>query len=87
MVNVTKQQLTSLFEGTQTWEQMATSFSAEAGIKITPKMIQDMFKANGFNLKSRSRKSGKANWFTIIDDTSGAEEVTEIGEDVIPEFA
>ena len=93
MVNVTKQQLTNLFEQTSlTWEQMAIKFTAESEIKVTPKMVMDLFRANGFNPRSRARVSRKANWYTLIDDTStndtsGAEEVTEIGEDVIPEFA
>ena len=65
---MTKTKLTELFNGSKTWEQMSEDFSLEAGITITPKMVQQLFKENGFNLRSRSRKSN-TNWFTIIDDT------------------
>lgn len=68
MVKFTKQQLTDLFNGSQSWEEMAVDFTAQAGVEISPKMVQDLFKANGFNLRSRTRKP-KNSWFTVIDDT------------------
>jgi len=67
MLKITKQQLQNLFEGTKTWEEMATEFSTEANLEVTPKMVQDLFKANGFNLRSRKRKT---EWFVVIDDTT-----------------
>lgn len=66
MLKITKQQLQDLFEGSKTWEEMAQEFTVEAGLEVTPKMVQDLFKANGFNLRSRKRKT---EWFTIIDDS------------------
>lgn len=75
-MQITKQKLTDLFEGTQTYEEMAEQFTADAGIEVSPKMVRDLFRANGFNLRSRKRKTADA-WFTIIDDT-----VTE----TVPEF-
>lgn len=79
MLKITKQQLQDLFEGTKTWEEMATEFSAEANLKVTSKMVQDLFKQNGFNLKSRSRKK---EWFTVIDDTSPSPVVETVTETV-----
>lgn len=66
MVRVTKTKLQELFDGNQTWEQMAADFTTEAGVEITTKMVQEMFRANGFNL--RTRKQPKAAWFVVIDD-------------------
>jgi len=68
MVKVTKSQLQEMFDGNQTWEQMAENFTAEANVEITAKMVQEMFKANGFNL--RTRKQPKPQWFTVIDDVA-----------------
>ena len=79
MLKITKQQLQDLFEGTKTWEEMATEFSAEANLKVTSKMVQDLFKQNGFNLKSRSRKK---EWFTVIDDTVTTPVVETVTETV-----
>ena len=68
MIKLTKTELQNLFDGNQTWEQMSERFTTEAGIEITPKMVQEMFKANGFNL--RTRKQPKTAWFTVVDDTT-----------------
>lgn len=68
MVKMTKQQLTDLFNGSKTWEEMSVEFTAQAGVEVTPKMVQELFKANGFNLRSRTRKS-KDSWYTILDDS------------------
>jgi len=68
MIKFTKQQLTDLFEGGKSYEDLATEFST-SGIEVTPKMVQEMFKANGFNLRNRKRKTAES-WFTIIDDTA-----------------
>lgn len=67
MLKITKQQLQDLFDGSKTWEEMAQEFSTEANLEVTPKMVQDLFKVNGFNLRSRKRKT---EWFTIIDDVT-----------------
>lgn len=83
MLKITKQQLNELFEGTKTWEEMAEQFTIEANLEVTPKMVQELFKANGFNLRSRKRKT---EWFTVIDDvvhvtpdtnTTNSEQVVE----------
>jgi hypothetical protein len=68
MIKFTKQQLTDLFEGGKSYEDLATEFST-SGTEVTPKMVQEMFKANGFNLRNRKRKTAES-WFTIIDDTA-----------------
>ena len=67
MIKLTKLQLDELFNGTKSWEDMAKDFTTEAGVTITSKMVQEMFKANGYNLRSRKRKTGDS-WFTIVDD-------------------
>lgn len=69
MIKLTKQQLTDLFEGGKSYEDLAAEFSTQTGIEISVKMIQDMFKTNGFNLRNRKRKSAES-WFTIVDDTT-----------------
>jgi len=68
-MTLTKQQLTDLFNGSKTWEQMAEDFSAKAGIPVSAKMVQQLFKDQGFNLRTRSRKTGTS-WVTVIDDSS-----------------
>lgn len=67
MITLTKQQLDVLFNSTKTWEAMAEDFTAQAGIPINAKMVQEMFKSQGFNLRTRSRKTGDS-WFTVIND-------------------
>lgn len=69
MIKLTKQQLTDLFEGGKSYDDLAVEFSTQTGIEISAKMVQDMFKANGFNLRNRKRKSAES-WFTVIDDTA-----------------
>jgi len=68
MLTVTKQQLNNLFQdSSKSWEDMAAQWSTETNLKITPKMVIEMFKANGFNPKSRKR--AKAAWFQVIEDS------------------
>jgi len=67
-MKVTKTQLTSIFNGGKTWEEIAADFSIEAGVEVSVKMVHELFKANGFNLRSRARKSSTS-WITVIDDT------------------
>lgn len=68
MITVTKQQLNDLFNDTsKSWEDLATQWSNETSLKVTPKMVIEMFKANGFNPKNRKRT--KAAWFQVIEDT------------------
>ena len=76
MIKLTKQQLTDLFEGGKSYEDLAADFSTQNGIEVTPKMVQEMFKANGFNLRNRKRKSAES-WFTIIDDSTPAVKTAE----------
>lgn len=68
MIKLTKTQLQELFDSSKTWEEIATSWNENSNVEITPKMVQECFKANGFNLRSRART--KAPWFTMIDDLS-----------------
>lgn len=82
MLKITKQQLTDLFEGSKTWEEMAEQFSAEANLEVTPKMVQELFKANGFNLRSRKRKT---EWFVVIDDTTNSTEVVTGNDESVVE--
>lgn len=82
MLKITKQQLTDLFEGSKTWEEMAEQFSAEANLEVTPKMVQELFKANGFNLRSRKRKT---EWFVVIDDTTDSTEVVTGNDESVVE--
>lgn len=75
MIQITKQQLTSLFEGPQTMEQIAEGFAKQAQLpfeteadqKKMVKLTQELFKVQGFNLRSRKRKVATS-WYTIIDD-------------------
>lgn len=76
MIKLTKVQLDELFNGTKSWEDMAKDFTAEAGVTITSKMVQEMFKANGYNLRSRKRKTGDS-WFTIVDDSVSTTPATQ----------
>lgn len=82
MLKITKQQLTDLFEGSKTWEEMAEQFSTEANLEVTPKMVQELFKANGFNLRSRKRKT---EWFVVIDDTTNSAEVAIVDDEPVVE--
>ena len=67
-MKVTKSQLTAIFEGGKTWEEIAADFTTEAGVEVSVKMVHELFKANGFNLRKRVRKN-PMNWITVIDDT------------------
>ncbi len=66
MIKLTKTQLTELFNSSKTWEEIAQEWSIESGLEVTPRMVQECFKANGFNLRSRTRS--KAPWYVMIDD-------------------
>lgn len=70
MIKITKSELEQIFKDpSQTWEMLSVKWTAESDLKITPAMVQAMFKSNGFNPKNRARKS-KNSWFTVIDDVS-----------------
>lgn len=95
MITVTKSQLTDLFNGSKSYEEMAEDFTTQAGVEITAKMVQDLFRANDFNLRSRTRKP-KNSWFTVIDDTTsslnfqtptGNIPVADVVEELTEEFA
>lgn len=81
MINITKTELKNIFDGDQTWEEIAKEFATKAELpfetesdqKKMVKLVQEMFKANGYNLRSRKRKTG-ASWYTIIDDTNTVSE-------------
>jgi hypothetical protein len=67
MIQITKVQLNDLFNGGQTYEQIAQDFSITTETEITDKMVMNMFRAAGFNLRNRSRKVVPTQWFQIID--------------------
>ncbi len=65
---MTKQKLEDLFNSSKTYAQIGEELSTEQ-LEITEKMVQAMFKDNGFNLRTRARKSKDA-WYTIVDDVT-----------------
>ena len=88
MVQITKTNLTELFNGSKTWAVMAEEFSAQAGVNVTEKMVIEMFKANGFEPKKRKRKN-TTGWILVIDDTDSSVPVTfpVVSEESVEEFA
>jgi len=69
-MNFTKQQISDLFYGIPTWksyEDLSTEMST-VDQEITLDMLQELFRANGHNLRNRPRKPNVVkSWFTIID--------------------
>jgi len=70
-MNFTKQQISDMFFGIPTWksyEDLSTELSTRE-VEVTPAMLQELFKANGHNLRNRPRKPNtiKKSWFTIVD--------------------
>lgn len=83
MIKLTKSQMESLFNGGQTYEAIAENFSTQTEMTVTPKMVREMFIANGFNLRNRKRKS-PTSWFEVIDDSVGqAEYAPSYTEEVV----
>lgn len=68
-MKVTKTQLTAIFEGGKSWEEVAADFTTQSGVEVSVKMVHELFKANGFNLRKRVRKNPMS-WITVIDDTT-----------------
>lgn len=81
MIKFTKQQLQDLFDSGKSWETMASEFSQQTNMKISPIMVKELFKANGFNPKNRKRT--KAAWCVVIEDVdfSQTETVSETTEE------
>ena len=78
MIKLTQQQLQDLFNSSKSWEKMAEEFTAQAGIPISAKMVQQLFKDQGFNLRTRARKTGDS-WFTIINDVTEVDQPELVG--------
>ena len=70
MINFTQQDLTDLFNGGKSYDDIANDFSNQSGQQITGKMVQDLFKDNGFNLRNRPRKQPVQPWYQINTDTT-----------------
>jgi hypothetical protein len=91
MIKMTKTQLTELFNSSKSYAEIGQELSTET-LDISEKMVQAMFRDNGFNLRSRARKS-KDSWYTVIDDVTPAtqtwnsEPITETEEVESEEFA
>lgn len=66
----TTQQISDMFFGIPTWksyEDLSIELSTRS-LEVTPVMLQELFKANGHNLRNRPRKPNLIkSWFTIID--------------------
>ncbi len=66
-IQITKQNLVELFESSKSYQEIAETLSTETVI-INEKMVKEMFKAQGFNLRNRKRKSDET-WFEIVEET------------------
>lgn len=69
----TTQQISDLFFGIPTWKSYAqlSEELSTVDLEVSEVMIQELFRAAGFNLRNRPRKSTeKASWFTIVQDTN-----------------
>ena len=72
-MNFTKQQITDMFFGIPTWESYEdlSARMSTADVTVTPEMLQELFRANGHNLRNRPRKPNVTkNWFTIVEDVT-----------------
>lgn len=79
----TTQQISDLFFGIPTlksYDDLSQELST-VDLEVTPSMIQELFRASGFNLRNRPRKANvNQTWFTIVDQNTNQVNQTQTVE-------
>lgn len=90
MFKITKSQLDKLFNTPSDilpYETIASQWTEEFGITVNAKDVQEVFRANGYNLRTRAQKAGFVNLLIVVDDTNEVNTNEAVNEtELVEEF-